>query len=607
MPDPLTHQEIAALEEASRFLASGAVQSAAGKLATAIRAGSRHPDILLAYADASERLGLPAEALGALQLAVQQDADRADLWAEFGRLLVDADRAAEAVPALERAVALDPTVASSWYNLGVACISAGQPGPATAALSSVVASEPRNAVAWAALGAAQQQNGEFEESDRSLLRALELDPSLLSAAHNRAVTLRLLDRSVEAVEIIEDAIRRGLQAPQSQLLRAHLIADTGNLADAAEGYRAIVATNPGALEAHELLARLLPQIGQADHALEAYEEALRRQPSPELYRSALQAAWNLKQATALERWANEALRQFGEAQDVRLMLGMAHGLAADTAQGLSIIEPLIAGGFTPALSPAAYLRLKSGDLQAAERHALAATEADFTDQAAWSYLTIIWRLLGDEREQWLADYERFVMRVQLQHPDEFRSREEWMAALADELTGLHHTMEHPGDQSLRQGTQTRGNLFDKRTPGVRQLVASLQQAIEGAVAGLPSDSTHPFLSRATGRTRFLGSWSVRLRSGGFHVSHIHQQGWLSSALYIALPPGVGGPSDQDLPPGALAFGIPEAGLGLDLPPRRVEIPRTGELVLFPSYFWHGTIPFESRDYRLTVAFDAVPA
>jgi len=29
-------------------------------------------------------------------------------------------------------------------------------------------------------------------------------------------------------------------------------------------------------------------------------------------------------------------------------------------------------------------------------------------------------------------------------------------------------------------------------------------------------------------------------------------------------------------------------------------------VLFPSYFWHGTLPFSSVQPRLTVAFDAVP-
>ena len=32
-------------------------------------------------------------------------------------------------------------------------------------------------------------------------------------------------------------------------------------------------------------------------------------------------------------------------------------------------------------------------------------------------------------------------------------------------------------------------------------------------------------------------------------------------------------------------------------------PEPGLLVLFPSYMWHGTVPFEGDDSRLTVAFD----
>jgi tetratricopeptide (TPR) repeat protein len=607
MPAPLTQSETAALHEASRFSASGAVRQAAETLATAIRAGARHPDVLLAYSSACDRLGLFTEAAGAVQLAIEQDAERADLWAHFGRLLIDAGRATEAVAALERAVALDEANASNWYNLGVAHISTSQFQAAAKALSKVVEIDSGNAAGWAALGAAQQQGNDLEGSDESLARALQLEPGMLNAAHNRAVTLRLLDRSTEALELIEGAIRRGLQAPQSQLLRAHLIADVGQLSRAAESYRHIVVNDPSSFEAHELLARLLPQIGQADHALAAYEDALKRWPSIELYRSAMQTAWDLKQSATLERWAADALRQFGDAPDIRLMLGMAYGANGDTPRALSVIDPLSAAGYAPALSPSAYYRLKSGDLRAAERHALAATEANALDQAAWSYLTIIWRLLEDVREHWLADYDRLVMRVPLEPPTEFSNREDFMSAVADELTALHYTQEHPADQSLRQGTQTRGNLFDKRSPRVRELATSVQRAIDTAIADLSRDPTHPFLSRATGSTRFLGSWSVRLRSGGFHVSHIHQQGWLSSALHVALPPEVGSPADADLPPGALAFGIPEAGLDLDLPPRRVEIPRTGELVLFPSYFWHGTIPFESADYRLTVAFDAVPA
>ena len=35
-------------------------------------------------------------------------------------------------------------------------------------------------------------------------------------------------------------------------------------------------------------------------------------------------------------------------------------------------------------------------------------------------------------------------------------------------------------------------------------------------------------------------------------------------------------------------------------------PQPGKLVLFPSYVWHGTVPFTRSAERMTVAFDAAP-
>ena len=58
--------------------------------------------------------------------------------------------------------------------------------------------------------------------------------------------------------------------------------------------------------------------------------------------------------------------------------------------------------------------------------------------------------------------------------------------------------------------------------------------------------------------------------------------------------------------GVLTFGEP--GI-VTTPPLAAEYtvrPEVGMLVLFPSYFWHGTVPFSSNQARLTVAFDAVP-
>jgi len=117
------------------------------------------------------------------------------------------------------------------------------------------------------------------------------------------------------------------------------------------------------------------------------------------------------------------------------------------------------------------------------------------------------------------------------------------------------------------------------------------------------DPAHPFLSQPRDRPiRFAGSWSVRLRSNGRHTNHVHPQGWISSAFYVSLPQRAQGePEDA----GWFTLGSPDDRLGLELEPWRKIQPREGQLVLFPSWMWHGTVPFRDGE-RLTVAFDVAP-
>ena len=86
------------------------------------------------------------------------------------------------------------------------------------------------------------------------------------------------------------------------------------------------------------------------------------------------------------------------------------------------------------------------------------------------------------------------------------------------------------------------------------------------------------------------------------MSHTHPQGWISSALYVALPP----PAQLGAAPaGWLEFGTPPPELGLQLRPYLQVEPRPGRLVLFPSTMWHGTVPFNDGE-RMTIAFDVRP-
>jgi hypothetical protein len=93
---------------------------------------------------------------------------------------------------------------------------------------------------------------------------------------------------------------------------------------------------------------------------------------------------------------------------------------------------------------------------------------------------------------------------------------------------------------------------------------------------------------------------VQLQPGGFHLNHVHPAGWLSSAYYLELPRAA---VDRE---GWLAFGEP----GRALPGMEADHfvkPEPGLLVLFPSYLWHGTVPFSEGGRRLTAAFDVLPA
>lgn len=241
-----------------------------------------------------------------------------------------------------------------------------------------------------------------------------------------------------------------------------------------------------------------------------------------------------------------------------------------------------------------YLRLllRSGLVKEAAQLAEQSAPRD-PSRRIWPYLSLAWRLLGDSRWEWLEGDPRFIAAYDLADllPP--------LDALADRLRALHRATEAPIDQSLRGGTQTEGNLFSRIEPEIRALRQAVVEAVEHYVEQLPeAQDGHPLLIQKRAPIAFAGSWSVRLTGGGRHVNHVHPSGWISSALYIALP----GDSER---------GSGEAGwltlgafndLGLDVPPIQVVEPKPGRLVLFPSTMWHGTHPFDAGE-RLTVAFD----
>lgn len=435
-----------------------------------------------------------------------------------------------------------------------------------------------------------------EEVLAMLQRQVAANPGDRVALHNLGVELRKLDRSAEALAAFDKATGMGLRAPETEVMRGHVLADLGRFDEAIRAYRRAVAKRPVTIEGHEALATLLPQVGLRDEALKSYHEAMTLIPdSGVLWVSAMQAAKGCGDHDQLLAWADAAEVRFGADTMVSNFAAQALSALGRDAEAYQRLDKAldVEPDYWPAHNTMAHLLLRMGEPAMAANAAGEATRLAPDDQSGWALLGVALRLLNDEREHWLCNYEQLVMPVEVPLD----------ANLAEHLTARHFAREHPADQTLRGGTQTRGNLFESADPAILKLARDIQGAIEARIAALPKDPTHPFLARNTGAIEFSASWSVRLQNEGFHISHIHPKGWLSSALYVSLPPAVQRGEGQ----GELAFGVPDAALGLDLPARRTVRPHEGQLVVFPSYLWHGTTPFEDEAPRLTVAFDALPA
>jgi tetratricopeptide (TPR) repeat protein len=223
------------------------------------------------------------------------------------------------------------------------------------------------------------------------------------------------------------------------------------------------------------------------------------------------------------------------------------------------------------------------------------------DQHALANLSTAWRLLGDARDETLCGYETLVRAFDLEPPEGFASMEVFNAELLGELERLHPPAREFLDQSLRGGTQTRGALFGMSHPLVQRLKTRIDQAVTRYIAELRNDASHPFVGRRAVGFAYSGSWSSRLADCGFHVNHIHPEGWISSCYYAGVPDAV---RDEEAKQGWIKFGEPRFDHGLTW--RHALQPRPGRLVLFPSYLWHGTIAFWAPTPRTTIAFDVVP-
>lgn len=505
-----------------------------------------------------------------------------------------------AIDKFSESISARPDVLESHINLALVAVEDGRHQLALDTVEFGLENFPDNARLLAIQAMALRNADRISEALPAFRLALAADPDRALTHRNYAATLMAAGDTDAAAREFSEAARLGLNDRETYLGWAAARLEQGEVDAALAMYKEVIAALPFDDEAARAIVRISFEYQARSDAFEHYRATAQKFPTNV-------HAWLRWVAAALSHncfaeahdAASTALFHFPDATPLIAARLYASGMMGEPANVLgdllSTVHRKDGDQYRDLLIQTA---IKAGDGLLAAQQAEVMTTRSPLDQSGWAYLATAWRMLRDEREYWLCDYERLIGEQFVNPTDGFT------AQVAETLSVLHKTLAAPGDQSLRGGTQTSGSLFDRQDATIQRLKQGVTDAVQGYIDALPRDPDHPYLQRISNGFRVSGSWSVKLKAQGHHVPHFHGQGWISSAYYARLPDSLG--SDERNTDGWIGFGRPPSIYETDHSPRKLVKPQEGLLVLFPSYMWHGTMPFIGDQYRLTAAFDVIP-
>lgn len=169
--------------------------------------------------------------------------------------------------------------------------------------------------------------------------------------------------------------------------------------------------------------------------------------------------------------------------------------------------------------------------------------------------------------------------------------------LAISINNIEIDNRHQG--LLYNGTQSSGNIFNNKDTVFDNLENIIYEIIDRYKMKFQNENCE-YINRWPKITSIRG-WFVKMKKDGFLKPHIHEGGWLSGVIYLKVPEKI---ENQ----GMIEFGLD----GHNYPklhenfPSKIEEVSTNDIVVFPSSLFHQTIPFESEEERICIAFDVNP-
>jgi uncharacterized protein (TIGR02466 family) len=558
---------------------SGQLQQAQVLYEKILKSQPQNPQLLNYFGVLKTQIGDRAGAIVLLEKAVDLDRQNFGYLNNLGNVYRASDRLADAITCYQKALQLNPQSADSHLNLGIALTETGEVAAAIQSFETALAVNPFHPRAHITLGDLLQSQGELDRAIASYQKAIALQPNNLDALTSLGMAFFRKGYLQESQRTYEHALSIN---PFSTAILANIAAtfyEQGKMDRAVACYREVLNIEPKNADARINLGLLRGQQGNYREAEAYYRQALELAPnSPkammgladllgaqEQWQSAILLYEQIVQTNA----DNTDLRSEAIAQ-----LGIALRATGDLAGAIAQFEQVLQTN-PQHIKANAHLGLA---LQLQENYAL-----QFSPQA-------------------IFNYEQSVKRYQLKVPQGFDDLQEFNTQLQDYIDRHPTLLADRAGKPINRGKQTY-EIFTDSAAVMQALSQSINSCLQDYFSQCAATDL-AFFQKLPTRWNLSG-WAVVLSPQGFQTAHIHPESFCSGVYYIQIPESIPHSNNYE---GYLNFSslFPNEAKPQRLQKYTIE-PKEGLLVLFPSYFWHSTIPFNGNRDRICISFNVIPS
>ena len=461
-----------------------------------------------------------------------------------------------------RVLKIDPNHSQALKNIAVIFINLKDYQKAKEYYEKAVEIDPNSADAYYNLGIIFKELKEYQKAKSCYEKADNIQPNNTIIQTNLGIIFKDLGENQKAKDCYEKAIKINPNNAKAHYNLGVIYKDSGELQKAKICFKKVIEINPNEQETHNSLGIIFQELGENQKAKDCYEKAIEIKPNyGDVYYNLGQLLHERGEYHLAENYFKKAIQI--KPGDIRASNSLLTNLYKMNNQSI-LFEELDS-------------IINEGKMNAVIGSICSRSEVKY----------------GVKKENPFCNNPLdYVLQKNLNEKYDFKN------VIVKCVNNIlkDDSISSRVQKLITNGYQTAGNLFANRDFDTNEIQKIIKIEIEKYRLYF-KDSKEGFIKNWPTNYN-LNGWLISMKKGGKLSAHMHDLGWLSGSIYINVP------QKSELESGNLVVCIDE-NENKNENKKSIDVV-TGSLCLFPSSLLHYTIPFESEENRIVLAFDMIP-